>query len=153
ATGRSFACMAHLRIYFHIHRNNRTKKGSGRLLVARADRVGAAFIDQVADEPGHRRIVRPAEEGRGLALLRDQSCLPEVTDVMREGRGREPDLLLKDAAWQTVFAGAHERPIDLQAHRTAQRLKLVGCYFEFHRNNMTSQETRRKNYFDQLRNL
>ena len=42
--------------------------------------------------------------------------------------------LLDAADGQTLVAGAHQDPVELQAGRIAERFELGCCFFEFHGN-------------------
>ena len=53
-----------------------------------------ATLAEEADQIGHRRIGRPADQGRGSALLDDQSGMDQTVQMMGERRGRHVDALL-----------------------------------------------------------
>ena len=69
-------------------------KSGGVLRLGSASGIGAALVGQEADQAVHRRIVGPADQGRGLPLLRHQSGQQEPLEVVRERRSRNPEALL-----------------------------------------------------------
>ena len=54
--------------------------------------------------------------------------------MMGERRGRDAEFFLQTADRQSVVAGAHERAIDLEPGRIAERFELFCRFFEFHGN-------------------
>ena len=57
--------------------------------------------------------------------------------MMRKRRRGDAELFLQAAHRQTIVAGAHERAIDLEARRIAERFELLCRFFEFHGNSVT----------------
>ena len=55
---------------------------------------------------------------------------------MRECRGGNLQFLLHAAHRKPGTARAHERSIDLEPDRVAERLELLGGFFDFHGNMM-----------------
>ena len=96
--------------------------------------VGAAFLGEVADQCIYRRVDGPADQRRGLPLLRDQACENEALKVMAQRRRRrDTHPLLKLSNRQTRVPGAHQRPVDPEAGGAPERLKLLGRLFDIHR--------------------
>ena len=112
-----------------------------------ASGVDAALIDQEPDQAVHRGIVGAADQRRRLTLLSDQARQDQPVQVVRERRGGDPQLLLQSADRQSRIAGSHERAIDLESRRVAERFELFCCFFDFHGNNYKLAIRRRQALF------
>jgi len=90
-----------------------------RLVIITSSRCGSGrspavpSLAEEADQIGHRRIGRPANQGRGSALLNDQSGMDQTVQMMGERRGRDVDALLEGTDRQTVMARPDERTVHL----------------------------------------
>ncbi len=92
----------------------------------------AALVGEEADQSIHRRVMCPADQHRGLPLLRHQACLDQPSAMMRQRRGRNAEPVLDAPDRQTLLARAHENAVEREARRVAQRLELGGCLFDIH---------------------
>lgn len=96
--------------------------------------VDAAFGDQEFDQAVHRRIIGAADQCRHLTFLADQARQDQAMQMMGERRSRDVEFFLQVADRQPVIAGPHERAIDLEPGRIAERFELFRCFFDFHGN-------------------
>jgi hypothetical protein len=61
---------------------------SGRIRgLSLASLVGAALVDEEADERMHDVIIRPADQCAALPFLHDQACMDKRLQVKGKGRG------------------------------------------------------------------
>ena len=74
----------------------------------RAALIHAALVRQVAEQRGHGRILGMADQAGAGPLLPDEAPVDQPLQMMREGRGRQPDLLLHLAHSHAAATGAHQ---------------------------------------------
>src|SRR5690606_30467431 len=110
--------------------------GCGLILACGTGRIDTAFIHEEADKAVHRRIVRAADQGRYLPLLRYETCQDQPVEMMGKRRGRDPELLLNATDRQSAIARANQGAINLKPRRFAEGFELLCCLFDVHRNTL-----------------
>jgi hypothetical protein len=133
--------------YFRQYGNNWQNKSGGVLRQGSASGVGAALVGQEAEKAVHRRVIGPADQGRGLPFLCHQSRQQEPLEVVRERRSRNAEALLDLPDGQARLAGPHQGTVDLESGGVPERFELLGCLFDVHGNSMDLLGPAVKRYF------
>ena len=92
----------------------------------------AALFGHKIDQGLHQFEIRPAAQHPSLALLMHQARIHQMGNVVRKGRGRNVEVLLKVADRQSRSAGFDQQTKHLEPGRIAQLIETACRLKSFH---------------------
>lgn len=99
-----------------------------------------ALLGQESNQFVHERKVRRATEHTTLPFLVEQAGIHEMRYMMREGRGRNAQMVLDLPHRQPFRARADQEPKDLQTDRVPQLVQTICGMIEFHEANVGAKD-------------